>query len=612
MPIPAPSTATTLTRELALDSSEIEQGVRTIPAVLSTEYPVDRDGYREVLVHQARAIDLSRAPLPLLEQHGAERLNIGVVRDLRIVDGELRGNVVIGSSPRANELWPDIRDRVITSLSIGYRIHEYVIVGEVLKATRWQPFEVSLVSVPADPGAGLYRSINMPQENPNPPTGAEEIIAAERARVSAINALATQYRSSVPEMDRIATAALSGNTTIDAFRAQVLEALKRSDEAAGGHFNRGFEGYFIQDVRANASDFADAASDALLMRSGIRLAKPHAAARDFRSLSVMDLARICVERSGRSFRGESQEALLRHALSAGDFPGLLGDSLSKAMRYGQEMEAASHRAWCAVTEASDFRALSRVILGSAPDLKQVAELGEYTNGPLVEDKTTLVPKKFGRVVSISWESLLADNLGAFVGMGRSFGQAAMRVEADEVYSALISDSLAGPELADGEALFAVSRKNSVIVNTGTGKPLTAAALGAARAKLRRQTNTGGGLLNLSARILIVPPERESEAEVLVAASSIHTQSAGVDAATPAWISSLIVVAEPRLTNTDTFYLVADSSVIGTGEIAIIGGEPTIEEIEEKRSDKISWKVRHAFAAGFTDFRGIVKGTLTAA
>lgn len=598
---------TSLSRDLALDASEADLEARTIPAVISTEYPVDRDGYREVLIHRTGSIDLSRAPLPLLEQHGADRLNIGVVRDLRVVNSELRGTVVIGSSPRAKELWPDIRDRVVTNLSIGYRILEYAIVGETLKATRWQPFEVSLVSVPADPGAGLYRSNTMPQEN-NQHASPEEIAASERSRALEINQIAGNVRASLPNVDALALTAIRENMDAAAFRAQVINALADADARAGGNMNRAFENYFVREEVRNGNDFTAAASDALLARAGVRVSQAHAAARDFRGLSVLDMARICIERSGRTFRGaDTPEILLRQALSTSDFPALLGDTLGKAMRMGQESEPASHRVWCAITEAADFRTLSRVILGSAPDLEEVAELGEYTNGPFTEDKTTLTPKKFGRLVSISWESLLADNLGAFVGMGRSFGQAAMRAEADAIYNALVANALAGPNLLDGVALFHSSRNNAV---TG-GANLDAASLGAARAKLRRQTNTGGGLLNLSARFLLVPPELETAAEMLVAASSVHGVGSSTEAGTPAWISNLTVVAEPRLQSTSTVYLVADPNIIGTGEVAIVGGEPTIEEIEEKKSDKLTWKVRHAFAAGFIDFRGIVKLTLGA-
>ena len=602
---------------MVLDASVAVDAERRVPAVISSEYPVVRDGYIEILQHLPACVDLSRSPLPLVEQHAHNQLNVGIVDNLRVVDRTLRGDVVLGRSARADELWLDIVGGVVRSLSVGYAVHAFREAPDaVVQVTRWQPFEVSLVSVPADPNAGLYRSLPMPQPSDNQSDtnqANEQVRQAERTRVIEINGVSDQFRSRLPGVEAIANTAISEGITVAEFRTRVMNSMADADDAAGGRLNRAPDGYFGGTLEGGGSrEFIAAASDALLLRSGIRVAQPHPAARDMRGLSVLDLARTCVSRSGRTYTGDSPELVVRAALSTSDFPALLGDTLGKALRQGVENEAATHRQWCVVTEAPDFRTQSRVILGSAPDLLQVEELGEYTNGALAEDKSTLVPGKFGRIVSLSWESILADNLGAFIGLGRSLGQACMRVEADSIYAALISNALNGPTLADTLALFDASRNNTVSIVTGTGKPLTAAALGAARAKLRRQKNTGGGLLNLAPRTLIVPPERETEAEMLVAAGTVHHGAAATESQTPAWISGLTVVADPRLVDLDTFYLVADPNTIGTAEIVVVGSEPTIEEIEEPKRDVLSWKARHAFAAGFVDFRGVVKGTLSAA
>lgn len=608
-----------LTRDLMLDTCAADNAARRVPAVLSTEFAVDRDGYSEILEHIAGAIDLSRAPLPLLEQHTHGSLNIGIVENITLDGRTLRGEVVFGNSVRAGELWPDVRDGVVRSLSIGYLVQDQRVAGETVRVTRWQPFEVSLVSVPADPGAGLFRSFPM-SETANPParvgnTDLDAAVLAERTRVADIRRIAQFQLRSVDGGTAIEDEAIATGMSLAEFQRKVVDHLANIDRAAGGLLNRfsaSSPSTSQSPAGAEGRDFVAAASDALLLRAGVRIATPHAAARDFRGMSVLDMARSCLSRSGRfSVNQSNPQALIRSAMSTSDFPALLGDTLWKSLRNGVESEQATHRVWCAVTEAADFRTQSRVILGSAPDLAMVLELGEYSNGPLHEDKTTLVPSKFGRIVSLSWESTLADNLGAFVNMGRSLGQAAMRAEADSLYGLLVANSLAGPNLADGLALFSAGRNNVVSVATGALKPLTAAALGTARAKLRRQVNVGGGRLNLAPRTLIVPPERETEAEILVASSTIHRGQSDADAATPAWIGALTVVAEPRLVNTDTFYLVADQSMIGTGEIVIVDDSPHIEEIEEPRHDALSWKVRHAFAAGFVDFRGIVKTTLTA-
>lgn len=605
-------------RDLVLDVSAADDTARRVPAVISTEYAVARDDYDEILVHADAAIDLGRAPLPLIEQHQHGRLNIGIVENLRIEDSMLRADVVFGTSARATELWPDVKSGIVRNLSIGYVVLEHRIEGRTVYATRWQPFEVSLVSVPADPGAGFFRSIDMS----NAPAAAnaapvEIAVRSERARVAEIRALAARHLRGVEGGQAIETEAIEGGASSDDFRKKVLEHLASIDQSAGGMLNRLTQNGGLAATGGSASgsesrDFIAAAGDALLLRSGFRIATPHAAARDFRGMSVLDMAAACIQRVGRSVSGETPQGILRRAMSTGDFPALLGDTLNKALRNGMENEQASHRIWCSITEAADFRVQSRVILGSAPDLLGVGELGEYKNGPLQEDKSTLVPAKFGRIVSLSWESLLADNLGGFVNIGRSLGQAAMRAEADSLYGALTSNALAGPTLSDGTELFHSTRNNIVLSTEVPSTSLDVYALAIARAKLRRQTNVGGGLLNLTPRFLLVPPELETAAEILVAKSTVHRGQASADAATPAWVSGLVVVAEPRLTDVNTFYLAADANQIGTGEVSIVDDSPHIEEIEEPRTDCFSWKVRHAFAAGFVDFRGLVRVTLPAA
>lgn len=599
-------------REIQLDATAAVESERRIPAIISTEYPVARNDYHEVLVHRAAAIDLTRAPLPLLEMHARDRLNIGIVENIHLAGNVLRGEVVLGENDRARELWPDIASGKIRSLSVAYVVLEAQDDGSSVRVTRWQPFEVSLVSVPADPGAGLYRSFTMPHQDTNntplPLAGERAAALAEHARISEIQSLAELFGNRIQGIAGMVERAIENGASIAAFRVTLLNALADMDAASGGHFNVAHQ---PAGMRHHATDFVTAASDALLLRAGVRIQDPHAAANDFRGMSMVDLARCCVDRTGRHSPDDSQQLLAR-AMGTSDFPAILGGVLWKSLRLGEETELASHRQWCRLTDAPDFRPQHRVILGSMPDLERVPEFGEYREGALSDDKNTLVPGKFGRIVSLSWESILADNLGAFVNLARSFGHATLRVEADSIYNTLISNSLAGPEMTDGVTLFDATRKNIVSVATGTGKPLTAGALGAARAVLRRQTNVGGGLLNLVPRTLLVPPERETEAEILVASSTVHTSSAGADAQAPQWLRSLQVVAEPRLENADTLYLVADSGMIDTAEIALVDGGLAVDELEgQKKRDVLSWRVRHAFAAGFVDFRGILRLTLTA-
>ena len=451
----------------------------------------------------------------------------------------------------------------------------------------------------------FHEGTAMPQPTPGNADTQAQVLAAERDRRNRINALSRDILDSPGIRDLRDRALDDFSFTPEAFGQQSLAILGRQAEPIMASWREG------SGSSPTGAAFVAAVSDALLQRAGIRVDQPHPAARDFRHVSVLDIARSSISRSGRSVPGfgASPEDVFKAAMVTDDFPLILENALHKSIRRGMEAPATSHRSWCRTSGAKDFKTQSRVILGSAPSLAAVGEGAEYTYGALTEDKSSLTIGKFGRIVALSWEALVNDDVNAFLAIGPGLGLAALRAEANAVYNLLTMASLAGVTMQDGKELFHADHNNTVSSATGTGKPLNAAALSAARAKLRRQTSVGGELLNLEPRALLVPPERESEAEILVASATRHNGQASAEA-TVQWLNRLTIIAEPRLANVDTCYVVADSNMIDCGEISVLEGCPTLTTEEGFDRDIHKWKMRHAFAAGILDHRGIVKLTLT--
>ena len=102
-------------------------GLKVFPSVLSTETPVPRRDvfgkrYGEVLSHAPGAVDLSRSPLPVLEQHDRSRVRTSAGSTTgRSFHGKLRGDLVLGKSARAAELAADIEAGIVSGLSVSYR-----------------------------------------------------------------------------------------------------------------------------------------------------------------------------------------------------------------------------------------------------------------------------------------------------------------------------------------------------------------------------------------------------------------------------------------------------------------------------------------------------------
>ena len=119
----------------------------------------------EILVHTPEAVDLSRLNnnAPLLFNHNFDN-HIGVVCNARI-DADNVGRALVKFSKHGT-MANDIRNKVIEGtmekISVGYDIKEYHIdyaKGQLI-VTKWAPYELSFVTVPADDSVGLNRSLN--------------------------------------------------------------------------------------------------------------------------------------------------------------------------------------------------------------------------------------------------------------------------------------------------------------------------------------------------------------------------------------------------------------------------------------------------------------------
>lgn len=202
---------TTLTRTIQLDCTRADGDA--VPAVLSTEFPVDRGDYIEILEHTPQSVDLSRAPLPLIESHDSSRVNVGLVTDLTVAGGKLRGMVRFGKSARARELLADVKAGIVRNLSIGYQIKAWREEGRKLIATSFQVLEASVVGVPADPAAGFYRSFS---GAPN----MTDTAMTERDRVREILAIG-RLHNCIDDAER----AISEGQPLEQFRSAVLKNL---------------------------------------------------------------------------------------------------------------------------------------------------------------------------------------------------------------------------------------------------------------------------------------------------------------------------------------------------------------------------------------------------
>ncbi len=148
----------------------IDANARTVQLAFSSEAEVERWFGFEVLSHDPDAVVLTRLNdgAALLLEHDRDK-QIGVVERVSI-DADRRGRCVVrfGRGAQAEEIFQDIVDGIRRHVSVGYRIHEAKLVeqrddGDVWKIMKWEPFEISVVSVPADVSVGVGRAMEADQ-----------------------------------------------------------------------------------------------------------------------------------------------------------------------------------------------------------------------------------------------------------------------------------------------------------------------------------------------------------------------------------------------------------------------------------------------------------------
>lgn len=154
-------------RSFEVQRAAIDEAARTATLAFASETPYERYWGIEILDCTAASMRLGRmgSGANLLCDHD-QRDVVGVVESVEIgADRVGRAVVRFGKSARAEEVWQDVRDGIRRNVSVGYMIHKAQLVEtvdgvETYRVTDWEPFEVSLVSVPADASVGVGRSMS--------------------------------------------------------------------------------------------------------------------------------------------------------------------------------------------------------------------------------------------------------------------------------------------------------------------------------------------------------------------------------------------------------------------------------------------------------------------
>ena len=547
---------------------------------------------------------------------------IGRVENIRIEDGELKADVIFGSTPDAVAIFEKYRDGILTDVSIGYKVNAVTIeerVGEpdVVTVTDFEIRELSAVGIGFDKGATIGRNLeggDMPKElieRLRELEALKERTEEQERELAKLKALAAEEEDKTrkleeenrelkrkAEIQELAVAYGVDSETVQRFledKTKTKEDFLRHllDERA----NRQPKAYPGRDSDKNRNDMIRAMSDGLLLRLGFNSKEVHEDANMFRGMSVQNMVRKIA-----GLPLEASESDLVRAMTTSDFPKVLANVQNKVIQEAFESAPVTYREWTQYVDFKDFKPRTEVRKGSfGAAFKKVQELGHTTYVEKGETGITWRIHSYGARFAFTRELLINDDLGIFVDDLQEMVQEVEVFKNRHVYNLLEGvEEYKDYVMDDGKPIFDASHNNYDAIGTA----LSVETLGAARTKMMRQKDFDGRKLRITPKYLIVPPELEVTAyQLLNSTADPSAQNAGVKNPVQ---GLYIPISDTEITSTTAWYLAAAKKTIKVGGLQGTDGKPIVEEVGRSNIKGIEYELVFDFGVVAEDFRGLYK------
>lgn len=361
-----------------------------------------------------------------------------------------------------------------------------------------------------------------------------------------------------------------------------------------------------------------AATDHIYAGEGRRVGRRHADPRYQAALS--EALRLYESVLAGSRRAALQ---FQEAMSRSDFQLLFGDVLDRQLLGTYNTLPVNWQAVARRGRVRDFRTVRRFTLdGGKAVLQPVAELAPYQSRAVIDGGYEYSVGKYGAEISISWESVINDDLDAFRELPQSLALAARRTE--ERFATSLYATPSGPN----SSFFSAANKNVVQGDP----PLSISGLQAALTVMGNQVDSDGAPIYVEAAVLVVPPALEVTARNILNATEILAATGGGDGngndqlRTANWMRNHVqLVVNPWLpivdqaTGNTAWYVFAAPSagrpamevgfLIGhespelwmrTPDAVRVGGGTVAPEEGDFEHDAIRYRVRHVLGGTLMD------------
>lgn len=629
---------------------------RTVEVVFSTGAGVVRsDWYTGKKYVERLSLDPSHIRLdrlnngaPLLDGHSGFSVRsdqVGVVEpnSVRITKAEARAVVRFSKRASVDDLFNDVKDGIVRNVSVGYMVHKYIEDDgkentiPVRTAVDWEPYEISMVPMPADNDAKVrsqdkslthpcvietrggkslmerdqpseFIAEERPSVTPPAPTVTPEPndrdagAVMERERIQGIFDAVRAARLPMSEYERHVK---SGTPLVDAQRSIFQELAKRDMSANGPQVGSGPSAVQMigDDPLVHKRKGIE---NALLHRMASQYFPLSDEAKEYRGLTLTETARTFLHAMGVRTTGMSKSRLWDEALktraglhSTSDFANLLADLPNKILQKAYTEAPQTFEPLVRRTTVSDFKPNRLLEIGEAPALIQVLEHGEIKAGTIGESKETFTLLSYARQFGITRQALINDDTDAFSRLPIMMGRQVRKLESDIVWAVITANAAMG----DGVTLFNAAHGNL----SASSDAIAITSVGAANSAMKLQKGLDGAtFIDVRPKYLIVPVAKEVVARQFVSVNLMATTQAVVNP----FAGVLDVIAEPRLdaNSATAWYLAATPDQVGVIVVATLEGEsgPRVESKVGFDIQGIQTKVEYDFAAKAENWRGLYK------
>ncbi len=440
------------------------------------------------------------------------------------------------------------------------------------------------VKSPADPPPATHGS------DQGRDVDADRIRSDELNRVRSISEMCATHACS-----DLADGLIDGNKTIDEARAVVLSQIEKKGEAS----EKNMPGFRAEVGVEGRDKFRAAAQDALTLRAGMPVTSVAPGSESLRGYTQLEFSRLCLRAVGLSDQGTPMEVVGR-AVTGSDLPIILGNIANKSLAIGYETANESWQVFTAEGSVSDFKIQTIARASETDDLDEIGEDGEYRYGNIDESKETYQIATYGKLLMISRQSIINDDMSVLTDVPRKHGEAAARKIGDIIWAVITANSAMG----DGTALFHANHSN-----LGAAGEIGMDPVGAAIKAMGMQKDIKGKRrLNISPQFLLAPKSIEAAAEVFFKSEKFDGTDKGATRTNIYAGSRFTRVYESRLDDDSTgaYYFLASKGK--TIKVFFLNGNktPYMESRQGFNRDGIEYKVRIDAGAKALDWKTMYK------